>query len=101
VQPDQIRPLNDQLLVKRLETVTRTEGGLFLPENRIAKNIECEVLASGPGARNKSGQFTPNAAQAGDIVIVRTWSGTLLDEVRYPEVSFIKNEVIEALVTKQ
>ena len=47
----QVRPLNDRVLVKRLEEETKTAGGITIPDNNKEKPIQGEVVAVGPGHR--------------------------------------------------
>ena len=49
----QFRPLHDRVLVKRVEAVERTPGGIIIPDTAKEKPIEGEALAVGPGARDE------------------------------------------------
>ena len=50
-----MKPLNDRVLVKRLETVEKTAGGLFLPDSAKEKPSKGEVVACGPGKLTADG----------------------------------------------
>lgn len=46
-------PLFDRILIKRAEAITRTKGGIVIPEKAQAKVLQGTVVAVGPGLRNK------------------------------------------------
>ena len=68
------RPLHDRVLIRRVETVTRTPGGLIIPENATEKPSEGEVLAIGKGAL-ENGIRVPLDVAEGDRVLFGKWSG--------------------------
>ncbi len=71
-----IRPLNDRILVKRLEGEEKTAGGIIIPDSAKEKPAEGEVIAVGPGKLNEAGQrVAPNVA-AGDRVLFSKYGGT-------------------------
>ena len=72
----QIRPLFDRILVKRLESQTKTAGGLFLPESASEKPSEGEVLAIGNGRISEEGDLRPLTVKVGDIVAFGRYAGT-------------------------
>ncbi len=71
-----IRPLNNRVLVKRIEELSRTPGGLFLPDSAKEKPVEGEVLAVGEGRVDDGGKLVPMAVQVGDRVVFSKYSGT-------------------------
>ena len=71
-----IRPLQDRVVVKRLETETKTKGGLFMPETAKEKPVEGRVVAVGAGKATKDGKVRPLDVQVGDTVIFGKYSGT-------------------------
>ena len=71
-----IRPLNNRVLIKRIEELTRTPGGLFLPDTAKEKPIEGEVLAIGEGRVDDNGKLVPMAVSVGDRVVFSKYSGT-------------------------
>ena len=71
-----IRPLNDRLLVKRLEEVARTAGGIIIPDSAKEKPVEGEVVAVGPGKLSDKGDRTPLQVKAGDRVLFSKYGGT-------------------------
>ncbi len=71
-----IRPLNNRVLIKRIEELSRTPGGLFLPDTAKEKPIEGEVLAVGEGRIDDAGKLVPMAVQVGDRIVFSKYSGT-------------------------
>jgi len=70
------RPLHDRVVVKRLESDTKTKGGIIIPDTAKEKPQEGEVIAVGPGARDDSGKIVPLDVKAGDRILFGKWSGT-------------------------
>jgi chaperonin GroES len=71
-----LRPLQDGVLIRRIEPETKTAGGIFIPDNVQEKPMEGEIIAVGPGARSKDGKLVPMDVKAGDRVLFGKWSGT-------------------------
>jgi chaperonin GroES len=80
-----IRPLNDRLLVKRLEEITKTAGGIIIPDSAKEKPAEGEVIAVGPGKVNEKGDRIALQVKDGDRVLFSKYGGTevKLDGVDY------------------
>jgi chaperonin GroES len=70
------RPLHDRVLLRRLEQVQKTAGGIIIPDTAKEKPQEGEVIAVGPGARDESGKLVALDVKAGDRVLFGKWSGT-------------------------
>jgi len=73
------RPLNDRILVKRIEAETRTAGGLIIPDSAKEKPLEGEVIATGPGRRMDDGTLRPIPLKAGDRILFGKYAG---DEIK-------------------
>jgi len=71
-----IKPLNDRVLVKRLEAEERTKGGIVLPETAKEKPKEGEVIAIGPGKMLESGKRQTLELKKGDKIIFESYAGT-------------------------
>ncbi len=71
-----IRPLQDRVLVRRIEGEERTAGGIIIPDTAQEKPMEGEVLSAGAGARNEDGRLQPLDVKSGDRVLFGKWSGT-------------------------
>ena len=71
-----LRPLQDRVLIRRVDAEAKTAGGIFIPDTAQEKPMEGEVIAAGAGARNEAGQLVPLDVKAGDRVLFGKWSGT-------------------------
>jgi chaperonin GroES len=71
-----IRPLNDRILVKRLEEEETTKGGIIIPDSAKEKPAEGEVVAVGNGKLNDKGERVPLEVKAGDRVLFSKYGGT-------------------------
>ncbi|MBI1947719.1 MAG: co-chaperone GroES [Deltaproteobacteria bacterium] len=69
------RPLNDRVLIKRLESETKTAGGLFIPETAKEKPQEGEVIAVGEGRHLENGKIRPLEVKKGDRIFFRKYAG--------------------------
>jgi chaperonin GroES len=70
------KPLHDRVLVRRVESDTRTAGGIIIPDTAKENPSEGEVIAVGSGARAENGTVTPLDVRPGDRVLFGKWSGT-------------------------
>jgi chaperonin GroES len=71
-----IRPLQDRVVIKRLEEETKTAGGIIIPDTATEKPQRGEVLATGPGTRGDDNELIPLDVKVGDKVLFGKWSGT-------------------------
>ena len=71
-----LRPLQDRVLVRRVEPEKKTPGGIFIPDTAQEKPAEGEVVAVGPGVRDEQGKLHPLDVRSGDRVLFGKWSGT-------------------------
>ncbi|MCA9687038.1 MAG: co-chaperone GroES, partial [Myxococcales bacterium] len=71
-----VRPLNDRVLVKRLEEETKTAGGLYIPDSAKEKPTRGKVVAVGSGRANDEGVRKPLDVKAGDQVLFGKYAGT-------------------------
>ncbi|HZS82974.1 MAG TPA: co-chaperone GroES [Stellaceae bacterium] len=70
------RPLQDRVLIRRVEQEEKTAGGIIIPDTAKEKPMEGEVIAVGPGARSEDGKIHPLDVKVGDRVLFGKWSGT-------------------------
>ena len=70
------RPLQDRVLIRRVEQEEKTSGGIIIPDTAKEKPMEGEVVATGPGARAEDGRVLPLDVKVGDRVLFGKWSGT-------------------------
>ena len=71
-----IRPLNDRILVKRLEEEETTAGGIIIPDSAKEKPAEGEIVAVGPGKMNDAGERVAMDVKEGDRVLFSKYGGT-------------------------
>ena len=81
----QIRPLQDRVLIKRLDQESTSPGGIVIPDTAAEKPIMGEVVAAGAGKRLDNGEVRKLAVSVGDRVLFGKFSGTevKLDNVDY------------------
>ena len=70
------RPLQDRVVVKRVEEESKTAGGIIIPATAKEKPQEGEVVAVGPGARDDKGELIAMDVKVGDRILFGKWSGT-------------------------
>jgi chaperonin GroES len=71
-----VKPLQDRILVKRVEEETKTKGGIIIPDSAKEKPQEALVVAVGPGKVTDNGTLVPPGVKAGDKVLFGKYSGT-------------------------
>ncbi len=71
-----IRPLQDRVIVKRIDSEQKTKGGIIIPDTVQEKPQEGEIIAVGPGGRDESGKVIKLDVKKGDRVLFGKWSGT-------------------------
>ena len=71
-----LRPLQDRIIVKRVEEETKTAGGLFIPETAKEKPQRGEIVAVGNGKKTEDGKVLPLDVKVGDIVLFGKCAGT-------------------------
>jgi chaperonin GroES len=71
-----IRPLQDRILVKRVEEEAKTSGGIIIPDSAKEKPQEGLVVAVGPGKRLESGEIAELGVSAGDRILFSKYAGT-------------------------
>ena len=71
-----IRPLNDRVIVKRVEDERKTAGGIVIPDTAAEKPSQGEVVAVGPGKLDDNGKTVPMGVKVGDRILFGKYSGT-------------------------
>ncbi len=71
-----LRPLNDKIIVKRLEAETKTKGGIVLPDTAKEKPKQGKIVAVGNGRLLKDGTRQKMQLKKGDTVIFTSYAGT-------------------------
>ena len=70
------KPLQDRVVVKRLESDEKSAGGIIIPDTAKEKPSEGEVVAVGPGELTEDGKLKPMNVKQGDKILFGKWSGT-------------------------
>lgn len=70
-----VRPLNDRIIVKRVEEEEKTKSGIIIPDTAKEKPQEGEVVAVGNGKILENGQKIPMEVKVGDRVIFGKYAG--------------------------
>ncbi len=71
-----IRPLQDRVIVQRIEEEEKTKGGLIIPDTAKEKPQEGKIIAVGKGKLNEDGKITPLDVKVNDRVLFGKYSGT-------------------------
>ncbi len=71
-----VKPLNDRVLVLRMEEEEKTSGGIIIPDTAKEKPQEGKVIAVGPGKLNDKGERIPMAVKENDRVLFGKYAGT-------------------------
>ena len=70
------RPMQDRVLIRRIEQEDKTAGGIIIPDTAKEKPQEGEVIAVGSGVRGEDGKIHPLDVKAGDRILFGKWSGS-------------------------
>ena len=70
-----VRPLNDRVLIKRINSEDKTAGGLFIPDTAKEKPQEAEVVAVGEGRHLENGKVRPLEVKVGNKIFFRKYAG--------------------------
>jgi len=93
-----VKPLNDRVLVKRMEEVQVTKGGILIPDTAKEKPIEGKVIAVGPGKMSDAGSRMPLQLKEGDRVLFGKYAGTEI-KTEGEEYLMMREEDILAVIT--
>ncbi|MGA7878915.1 MAG: co-chaperone GroES [Desulfoferrobacter sp.] len=94
-----LKPLNDRVIVKRIEEEQKTAGGIIIPDTAKEKPIQGEVLAVGSGKLMEDGSRRPLDLKAGDKVLFGKYAGTDI-KVEGDELLIMREDDILAIVEK-
>ncbi|CAH1117960.1 unnamed protein product [Phaedon cochleariae] len=72
-------PLFDRVLIKKFEAVTKSKGGIVIPEKAQGKVLKGTVVAVGPGSRLQDGSFAPLTVKVGENVLLPEYGGTKVE----------------------
>jgi chaperonin GroES len=71
-----VRPLQDRILVRRVEEVEKTRGGIIIPDSAKERPLEGNVIAVGSGKRTEEGKLIALDIKAGDRILFGKYAGT-------------------------
>ncbi len=92
-----LRPLHDRVIVKRIDSETKTASGIVIPDAAAEKPDQGEILAVGPGKKNDKGELHPVGVKVGDRVLFGKYSGQTV-KVDGDELLVMKEEDLFAVV---
>src|SRR2546428_2177465 len=81
-----VKPLNDRVLVKRVDPEEKAKGGIIIPDTAKEKPLEGKVVAVGAGRLDDNGKRIAPEVKAGDRVLIGKYTGT---EVRIDDVEHV------------
>jgi len=95
-----IRPLQDRVIVKRLEEEQKTKGGIIIPDTAKEKPIEGEIVAVGNGKITDDGKVIKPEVKVGDLVLFSKYGGT---EVKIDGMDYLimREEDIMGIIEKK
>ena len=71
-----IKPLHDRVAIELVEQMTKTSGGIIIPDNAKEKPVKGIIVAVGPGSIDSNGKRVAMDVKVGDKVLFGKWSGT-------------------------
>ena len=72
----ELKPLNDRVVVKRVDNETTTKGGILIPDTAAEKPDQGIVLAVGKGKKDEAGAYIPLEIKVNDRVLFGKYAGT-------------------------
>ena len=94
-----LKPLQDRVIIKRLDSEEKTAGGIIIPDSAKEKPLEGKVIAVGPGKKGDDGKAVGIDVKEGDVVLFGKYAGTEV-KVDGEEVIILREDDILAVVTK-
>ena len=92
-----IRPLHDRVIVKRLESETKSADGIVIPDSAAEKPVQGKVVAVGKGKILEDGQVRPLDVKVGDKILFGKYSGTEV-KVDGDELVVMREEDVMAVI---
>lgn len=94
-----LQPLGNRVLVRRLEKEEKLRGGIIIPDSAKKKQEQAEVVAVGPGKKDKEGKFVLPGVKVGDIVLMEKYSGQEVN-LNDHEYIIVRSDDLIAIVEK-
>jgi chaperonin GroES len=95
-----VKPLQDRILVKRIEEKDMVKGGIIIPDTAKEKPMEGEVMAVGPGKVQEDGKRSKMDVKKGDRILFGNYSGTDI-KIEDEEYVIIREDDILAVIEKK
>ncbi len=94
-----VKPLQDRILVERLQEEETTRGGIIIPDSAKEKPMQGRVVAAGNGRITEDGKKIPMDVKVGDVVLFAKYSG---NEVKIDDKDYLimKEDDVLAIVEK-
>ncbi|MBN1869676.1 MAG: co-chaperone GroES [Candidatus Omnitrophica bacterium] len=93
-----IKPLADRIIVKPLEALEKTKGGIVLPDTAKEKPQEGKVVAVGSGKKTEDGKVVALELKVGDHILYGKYSGTEISTKEGEDLLIMKEEDVLAIV---
>ena len=94
-----VKPLQDRILVERLQEEEKTKSGLFIPDAAKEKPMQAKVIATGNGRTSEDGKKIPLEVKEGDLVLFAKYSGNEI-KVDDKEYLIMKEDDVLAIIEK-
>ncbi|MDT8273751.1 MAG: co-chaperone GroES [Desulfomonilia bacterium] len=94
-----VRPLQDRVIVKRMEEDQKTKGGIIIPDTAKEKPQMGEVIAVGPGKKTDEGKLLPLDVKKGDKILFSKYSGNDI-KIDGEELLIMREDDILGVITK-
>ncbi|MCK8600479.1 co-chaperone GroES [Desulfoferrobacter suflitae] len=92
-----LKPLNDRIVVKRMEEEEKTAGGIIIPDTAKEKPQQGKVMAVGDGKFTDNGNRTPLTVKEGDRILFSKYAGTDI-KVEGEELLIMREDDVLAIV---
>ena len=92
-----VRPLNDRVLVLRVEEEQKSAGGIIIPDTAKEKPLEGKIVSAGPGKMGDDGKRVPLEVKKGDRILFSKYAGTEI-KIDGVEHLFMREEDILAIL---
>ena len=92
-----LKPLNDRVIVTRVENEQKTAGGIIIPDTAKEKPQEGKIVAAGPGKLDDKGKRIPLEVKKGDRILFSKYAGTEI-KIDGVEHVFMKEDDILAVI---
>ena len=93
----ELRPLNNRVIVKRVDSETVTKGGIVIPDTAAEKPDQGTVLAVGKGNKDDSGNYIPLDVSVNDRVLFGKYAGTQI-KIDGQDLLVLKEEELFAVI---